>query len=243
MSLLKKNRRSGRTATAIIAAAGSSLRMEGRDKLFCELAGVPVLASTISCYENCADIDDIIVVCRKQSLADVYKLCDDMYFEKISAIIPGGSTRQLSVAAGIDSLPAGTSLIAVADGDRPFTLPGDISNCISAAQEYGAAALARPVTDTLKRVGKDRSVLFTVDRSEIYAVQTPQVFRAEEYKAALEKAMSSGLDYTDDCQLYEALGLKVVLVDAQNNNMKITTPDDLDLAQAYMIGLIGGSHL
>ena len=213
--------------TAVVAAAGSSARMEGQDKLLLILGEQPVLVHTLRALELCPYITEIVIVTREDRIVPVGQLCRDYAFSKVSKVIVGGDTRTASVLAGVREAEEGASLIAVHDGARPLVS----QSVILRARECGAAAPAVPVKDTLKQA-KDGVVTATPDRASLYAVQTPQVFEAALIRTALTKALEEGASLTDDCSAVERLGVGVALTRGDYRNIKITTPEDLAIGEA-----------
>lgn len=235
MSLLSmfdkfKNKRA--PCTAVIVAAGSSRRM-GQDKLFLPLAGIPVLARTLTQFELCGDIDEIIVVTREEKLLEVADLCKEYGISKATKILAGGQERMESSAAGVLQANRNSGYIAIADGARPLVTPELISRTVRAARDYQAVAPAVPVKDTIK-TAVDGVVTGTPDRSGLFAVQTPQVFEAALIKSALTKAVREGTPVTDDCSAVEAMNVAVHLIEGSQENLKITTREDLALAEALL---------
>ena len=217
--------------TAVVAAAGSSARMEGQDKLLLILGEQPVLVHTLRALELCPYITEIVIVTREDRIVPVGQLCRDYAFSKVSKVIVGGDTRTASVLAGVREAEEGASLIAVHDGARPLVSQSVLEQVILRARECGAAAPAVPVKDTLKQA-KDGVVTATQDRASLYAVQTPQVFEAALIRTALTKALEEGASLTDDCSAVERLGVGVALTRGDYRNIKITTPEDLAIGEA-----------
>lgn len=212
---------------AIILAAGNSTRMKSKmSKLLLEISGKTVIERSVNAFLGVSDIDEIIVVAREQDIEEFDGLLLD---ERISFVI-GGETRQQSVMNAVESIEQ-ADLIVVHDGARPLIKTEDIENTIRIAYEHKAAAVGVFVKDTIKVVDKDGFVESTPDRATLFAVQTPQIFDFELYKAAMKKAMEQGKDFTDDCQLIEFFGQRVKTVVGSYSNIKITTPDDIPLAE------------
>ncbi|MBQ7778480.1 MAG: 2-C-methyl-D-erythritol 4-phosphate cytidylyltransferase [Oscillibacter sp.] len=220
--------------TALVAAAGSSNRMGGVNKLLEPLDGVPVLARTLQALERAGRVDEIIVATREEDLAEIAHLCHTYGISKCKKVIRGGESRAHSVMLAALEAGTETELLAVQDGARPLVTPELIDDVIAAASRSGAAAPAVPVKDTIKRVREDGSVAATVERSSLRAVQTPQVFQADILKAALQSVFEQGLEVTDDCSAVEKLGKTVYLIEGDEANLKITTPMDLILAEAIL---------
>lgn len=212
---------------AIILGAGNGTRMKSeKSKLLLEIGSKTVIERSVEAFLSVSDIDEIIVVARAQDI-DIYsELLTD---ERISFVI-GGSTRQQSVKNAVETVDD-AHLIVIHDGARPLIKCEDIEKTIRAAEEFSAAAVGVFVKDTIKIVDKQGFVESTPDRSTLFAVQTPQIFDFDLYKNAMQKADEQGLDFTDDCQLVELCGGKVKMVEGSYSNIKITTPDDIALAE------------
>ena len=220
---------------AVIAAAGSSSRMGGTDKLTALLGGEPVLARTIRAVAAVPEVTEIVVVTRADRIEAVRELAAGI--PKVRQVVAGGATRQESVLAGVRALSGDCRLAAIHDGARPLVTREVFSRCIKAALEHGAATAAVPVKDTIKRAAPDGRVADTPDRSQLWAVQTPQVFDRARYLEAAGEALAEGCDFTDDCQLFEHKGWPVWLVRGDYRNLKLTTPEDFLAAGAYLEGL------
>ena len=218
--------------TAVVVAAGESRRM-GEDKLFLELDGVPVLAMTLSALNGCAVVDELIVVTREETIDKVGALRDRFALGKLTKIVIGGETRTESALAGVAAVDKRAKTICIHDADRPFVTEALVSETIDLAVIYGAAAPAIPVRETVKTARRG-AVLSTPDRETLYAVQTPQAFRAPIIKAALAKAAQDKTSYTDDCAAAEAIGAIPHLSAGDEDNIKLTTPGDLSLAHAIL---------
>lgn len=212
---------------AIILGAGNGTRMKSeKSKLLLEIGSKTVIERSVEAFLSVSDIDEIIVVARAQDI-DIYsELLTD---ERISFVI-GGATRQQSVKNAVETVDD-AHLIIIHDGARPLIKCEDIEKTIRAAEEFSAAAVGVYVKDTIKIVDKQGFVESTPDRSTLFAVQTPQIFDFDLYKSAMQKADEQSLDFTDDCQLVELCGGKVKMVEGSYSNIKITTPDDIALAE------------
>ena len=224
-----------RAVGAVIAAAGSSSRMGGRDKLAEPLDGIPVILRTLAAVEAVPEIREIVVVTREDRVEEDRRLLGQC--SRLRAVVPGGSTRQESVRNGVRALLPDCTLAAIHDGARPLVTPEVFARCIEAARSCGAATAAVPVKDTIKLADEAGRVLDTPDRSRLWAVQTPQIFDRERYLRAAEEAERRGLSCTDDCQLFEAMGWEVQLVMGDYRNLKLTTPEDFLAAGAYLEGI------
>ena len=232
---LKKMREKNRPrCAALVAAAGTSSRMGGTDKIMEPLDGIPVLARTLMALQAAQSVDEIIVATREDAMVEISHLCRTYGVTKCTKVVRGGETRVHSVfLAALEASPD-TKLLAVQDGARPLVTPELIDRVVTAAARCGAAAPAVPVKDTVKAVRSDGAVEQTLDRSSLRAVQTPQVFETAVLKAALQSALEANAPVTDDCSAVERLGKVVFLVDGDEENLKITTPVDLVLAEAIL---------
>lgn len=213
----------------VIAAAGSSQRMGGTDKLTALIGREPVLLRAIQPFQNCPLVGQIVIVTRSDRIAELGTLCRDRGLSKVTDITAGGDTRTESVLNGVRLLKRRYPLAAIHDGARPLVTSQIIEETILRAKDCSAAAPAIPVTDTIKVCDGDL-VTDTPDRATLYAVQTPQVFDRDLIEGALQKALSQGLTITDDCQAVECLGMHVHMTRGSARNLKITTPTDLILA-------------
>ena len=218
---------------AVIVAAGSARRMAGVDKIMADLGGEPLLVRTVRAFQETAVVKQIVIVTRPNLIGPVSAVCEAAGFSKVKAVITGGDTRQASVQLGLAAL-SGVRLAAVQDGARPLVTPELIDDVAEQAARCGAAAPAVAVKDTIKAVSAGDVVERTLDRSALRAIQTPQVFQADLLKAALQSALESGAEVTDDCGAVERLGKTVYLTEGDEANLKITTPTDLILAQALL---------
>jgi 2-C-methyl-D-erythritol 4-phosphate cytidylyltransferase len=219
--------------TAIIVAAGRSQRM-GFDKLLALLGDKPVLAHTIEAFERTASVSETILVARADRVPEFQELVRQNRFHKVRHIIPGGEQRQDSVRGGLERVSNASRFVAVHDAARPLVTPEQIERVFSCACEHGAAALAEPVTDTIKRADENRVVTGGVPRENLYAMQTPQIFEKNLLERAYAAIATDKLSITDEVSAVEHLGEKVVLVPNDEWNVKITYPRDLLLAQAAM---------
>lgn len=195
-------------------------------KLLLKINGKTVLERSVNAFLNISDVDEVIVVAREK---DIPAFSDILADERVSFVV-GGDTRQQSVMNALDVIDD-CELIIIHDGARPLIKSEDIENTIIAAKENKAAAVGVFVKDTVKVVDKNGFVVSTPDRSTLFAVQTPQIFDFELYRNAAQNAREKGLDFTDDCQLVESFNQKVKTVVGSYSNIKITTPDDIVLAE------------
>ena len=219
--------------TAIIVAGGSSRRM-GFDKTFALLGDRPVVAHSIAAFEATSCVDSIILVARAERITELREVIARCEFRKVAAVVPGGTHRQDSVSAGLSHLSEECRFVAVHDAARPLVTPGAIARVFEAARDRGAAALAAPVSDTLKRADADGFVYDSIDRERVYAMQTPQIFERELLLSAYERIAAEGLAITDEVSALQHFARRVVLVANEPANFKITYPDDLRLAEYVM---------
>ena len=216
--------------TAIFVAAGDSRRM-GFDKLFAAIAGKPVIAHTIRAFERASSVDGIIVVAREDRHHEIKTIVRDENFKKVRSIIPGGKHRQDSVRAGLDHLEGGANYVAVHDAARPLITTEQIERVFEQCRLHAAASLAEPISDTLKYADTEFFVAGPLDRHQLYAMQTPQVFERQLIEDAYQAVYTENASVTDEVSAVERLGRKVILVPNQELNFKITYPRDLALAE------------
>ena len=217
--------------SAIVPAAGMSSRMGGENKLFASLGGAPVLGRTVEALARSQRISEIVVAAREEDLLAVADICRAYVVGKPVKVVRGGQTRLESVMAALAECSESADLIAVHDGARPLVTVEIIDAAIEKAATAYAAAPAVPVKDTVK-VAWGGVVDHTPDRATLFSVQTPQVFDRDLLQAALQAARDSGAEITDDCSAVERLGKEVSLTEGSYENLKITTPVDLILAEA-----------
>jgi 2-C-methyl-D-erythritol 4-phosphate cytidylyltransferase len=219
--------------SAIIVAGGSSQRM-GFDKLLALLGDQPVLVHTLDVFERTSCVDEIILVGHGERVGKLQELVKSNEFQKVRAVVRGGKHRQDSVRAGLERLAPGAKHVAVHDAARPLVMPEQIERVFALAQQHGAAALAEPVTDTLKRADENRLVTGGVAREGLFAMQTPQIFSRDLLLSAYAGVVEKNLSITDEVSAVEHIGAKVVLVPNDEFNFKITYPRDLVLAQSVL---------
>jgi 2-C-methyl-D-erythritol 4-phosphate cytidylyltransferase len=216
--------------SAIIVAAGESRRM-GFDKLFATIAGKPIIAHTIRAFECADSVSEIIVVARENRHAELKTIVRDENCKKVRWIIPGGKRRQDSVRAGLNQLDAAARYVAIHDAARPLVTAEQIERLFEQCRIHGAAALAEPVNDTLKRADTDLVVAGSVDRNRLYAMQTPQIFERQLIEDAYRAIYAKNVSVTDEVSAVERLGRKVILVPNDDLNLKITYSRDLPLTE------------
>jgi 2-C-methyl-D-erythritol 4-phosphate cytidylyltransferase len=215
--------------SAILVAGGSSQRM-GFDKLFAVVAGEPVIAHPIRAFERATSVDEIVVVAREDRHDEIQKISRDKGFKKVLSIVPGGERRQDSVRAGLDRINRDAKYVAVHDAARPLITPKQIERAFAQCRVHGAAALAQPVNDTLKRADAELLVVGSVDRRQLYAMQTPQIFERKLIEDAYRAVYAENIWVTDEVSAVQRLGYKVALVLDDDFNFKITYPRDLPVA-------------
>lgn len=212
---------------AIIAAGGESRRMGSVDKVFAPLAGRPVLARVLDVCQRCPAIDEVVVVVGDKNVARCQQMVDQEKWSKVSRVCAGGLRRQDSVLAGLKAVES-CDWVVIHDGARPLLTEKLITDGLQAAQETGAAVAAVPVTDTIKLASDDRLVRETLPRETLWAAQTPQVFRFDIITEAYRQVAG---EVTDDAALVERMGRKVKLYMGSYENIKVTTPTDLLVAE------------
>jgi len=215
---------------AIIVAAGGSRRM-GFDKLFAPIAGKSVLAHSINAFERADSVTEIILVARPDRHDEVGEILYRENFKKVRSIVAGGEHRQDSVGAGLEGLDESARYVAVHDAARPLITPQQIERVYDVSRTHGAAASAEPVTDTLKRADVDLGVTGSVDRHQLFAMQTPQIFETKLLREAYRSVLDQNIVVTDEVSAVEWLGRKVALVVNEDFNFKITCPRDFLLAE------------
>jgi 2-C-methyl-D-erythritol 4-phosphate cytidylyltransferase len=217
---------------AIIVAAGRGERAGGgRAKQFREVSGTPIIIHTLSRFERCARVAEVVVVAPAGSAAETLALARQYGLAKVTRVVEGGRTRTESVLSGLGVVGAAAEVVAVHDGVRPFVTPDEIDCVVREAERTGAAILARPASDTIKEVEGGR-VVGTPERARLWRAQTPQCFRLDLLRRAYELAPNLGA--TDDSALVERLGVAVSVVEGGPHNIKITTPLDFALAEVML---------
>ena len=216
--------------SAIIVAGGSSHRM-GFDKLFAIIAGEPVLAHAMRAFDRATSVSEIIVVAREERHDEIRKLSGHAGLKKVHWIIPGGDRRQDSVRAGLSRMHRRATYVAVHDAARPLITPEQIERAFQQCRIQGAATLAHPVSDTLKRADADLLVVGSFDRNELYAMQTPQIFDRKLIEGAYRAVYEENISVTDEVSAVARLGHKIALVLNDDFNFKITYPRDLPIAE------------
>ncbi len=228
----KRKKEAGPSCSVVVVAAGTSSRM-GFDKVLAEVGGLPVIVRCLQSFQDAPNVNEVVVVTRTDLVPDVARLCQDYGLNKVVKVIRGGENRTQSARLGTLECDRKARLIAIHDGARPFVSVKVIEDAVAQAAANGAAAPAVPVKDTVKSA-RDGIVEQTLERSALYAVQTPQVFDGDLIRAALQKALDDGVELTDDCAAVERLGMKVVLTPGDERNIKLTTPTDLLIGEVLL---------
>ncbi|MFC5401628.1 2-C-methyl-D-erythritol 4-phosphate cytidylyltransferase [Cohnella soli] len=218
---------------AVVVAAGRGTRMGAADnKVYLKLGGRSLLARSLEAFERCAAVDSVVVVVSEGERERAAELVREEGFTKVVTIVPGGAERQMSVFEGLGALT--TDGVLVHDAARPLVTSAQIEACIRAAETHGSSALAVRVKDTIKVSDGKGSIVETPERSLLWSVQTPQAFSRLELIAAHRQAKEEGAAATDDAMLLERLGRKVAIVEGDYANIKITTPEDLPIAELLL---------
>lgn len=219
----------------IIVAAGKSERMgPDVDKAFLNLGTKPVLAYSILAFEKCHDIDGVILVVRKDRLESARAMAQMYGCAKVKRVVAGGTSRQMSVSNGLAHINDDVKIVAVHDGARPCVSPAYISEIIKTAKRYGSGVAATKITDTIKYVEKGFVISKTIDRTNLWSVQTPQAFRMDLLKKAFDVVKKKNLAVTDEASAVEAINEDVHLVPSTIPNIKITMADDLVVAATLL---------
>jgi len=215
---------------AIIAASGKAKRLGGISKQLFPLLGKPVSAYAIQAFEDNPLVSDIVVVCGAERVPDFQSMAKDFGFKKVRAVVAGGQERQDSVYNGMKACPP-CDIVAIHNGANPLVTQKEITDCINAAKETGAAVVGTRVKETVKRVGADMLVQETPVRAALWAIQTPQCIKFDIAMKAFEKALAEKFYGTDDAQLVERIGVPVKMVEGSYENIKITTLEDIVFAE------------
>lgn len=222
--------------TGIIPAAGSGKRMgaAGKNKVYLELGGMPILARTIAAFERCPLVDALLVAVREDEISYCRKeILERFGFQKVVRLIPGGKERQDTVAAALDAVAEEDGIVFVHDGARPLIDQETIKKLLEGILEHGAAVVGVPVKDTIK-IAAEGFIRETPERETLWAMQTPQGAEVKILKAAMEKAKAAGFYGTDEAVLLEKISKKVFIVAGKYDNIKITTSEDLVIGEALL---------
>lgn len=219
--------------SVVIVCAGNSTRMQGVNKILLPLGDRLVIGSAMTAFQQCESVSEIVIVAREQDIPEIRAEAERCGITKLAACTCGGATRQESVINGIRCTSSENSMIAIHDGARPLVKPEHIEKTIKDARVFGGATLGVPVKDTIKMVD-DGLITDTPPRKALYITQTPQVFRRRLYLEGVDFALEHDLDFTDDCQLVEAIGGKICMTTGEYTNIKITTPEDIRIAEVIL---------
>ena len=219
--------------SVVIVCAGNSTRMGGVNKILLPLGERKVIGVTMQAFQSCESVSEIIIVAREDDIPAIQAEAEAAGITKLAACTTGGYTRQESVFNGVRKISKESELVAVHDGARPLVKPEHIEKVIKDASVFGGATLGVPVKDTIKTVDGGL-IIDTPPRSSLYITQTPQIFKRRLYFEGIDFALEHGLDFTDDCQLVEAIGGKVAMTVGDYTNIKITTPEDIAIAEVLL---------
>ena len=207
--------------------------MGGVNKILMPLGDRLVIGVTMQAFQACGSVSEIVIVAREADIPAIKAEAEAAGITKLTACTVGGATRQESVINGVKQISKEAQLVAVHDGARPLVKPEHIEKVIKDASVFGGATLGVPVKDTIKTVN-DGLISDTPPRKFLYITQTPQIFKRQLYFEGIDFALEHGLDFTDDCQLVEAIGGKVAMTTGDYTNIKITTPEDIKLAEVLL---------
>ena len=216
--------------SVIIVCAGNASRMGGVNKILMPLKESTVIGVCMSKFQECPDIAEIIIVTKQENFQPIQEIAENLKITKLAHITEGGDTRQKSVMKGLKLISKDSAYIAIHDGARPLVKTEHISKVIKDARIFGGATLGVPVKDTIKIVD-DSLITDTPPRASLWITQTPQVFKRRLYFEAVDFSLEHDLDFTDDCQLVEAVGGKICMTQGDYTNIKITTPEDIQIAE------------
>ena len=219
--------------TVIIVAAGNSSRMNGADKQLLKIGSIPVIVRTLMAFESSKSVKRIILVTKEESVLEMQLMAERYMITKLSDIVCGGNSRQESVLNGFKRLSENDSAVIIHDGARPLVSDNIIRSVTDGLENHSAVTCAVKIKDTVKQVGENGKIIKTLDRNSLVAVQTPQGVRVKEYLKAIEKAGDIS-QFTDDTSIMEAAGFDVYTVEGSYKNIKITTPEDINLAESYL---------
>ncbi|MBE7037291.1 MAG: 2-C-methyl-D-erythritol 4-phosphate cytidylyltransferase [Ruminococcaceae bacterium] len=224
--------------SAVIVAGGSGTRAKVNvPKQFYEILNKPVLYYTVKKFCDCKQIDEIILVVPCDYLVYTSDFVKKLGLSKVTKITIGGKTRQESVLNGLGEADEKCTFVAVHDGARPFIDADTIKNCIEDAKKHNGAAVGKKCVDTLKKADENLIISQTVNREEIWQINTPQIFKKDILLNAHLRAKNEGIDATDDCALLERMGYKIKITPTEKNNLKITTHDDIKYMEAFLNGI------
>lgn len=223
----------------VITAAGKGTRMNlNKNKVYIPIEGVPIIARTVKVFNDCNLISNIILVVNRDDIPYCKQNIVDFYgFEKVKKIIPGGKTRQASVFNGLSEIENGCQIVVIHDGVRPFVREETIKESIYTAMDIGASCSSVPIKDTIKRSDSTKFVKETLNRENLWSIQTPQTFKVDLIMNAHKKAIEDNFIGTDDAILVERMGIPIKLIEGSYDNIKITTVEDLIIAKTMINNL------
>lgn len=229
------NSGTAKNVTAIITAAGKGTRMQSDiNKQYIEVAGIPVLARTVNVFQQCEQIDDIIIVVNEEDINFCRRNIVQQYnFSKVRSLVSGGAERQISVFKGLCAVGDNCGIVLIHDGARPFVTNKNVIDCINGVKNFSACGIGVRLKDTVKMSDEQDFVTDTPDRSRLWSIQTPQGFEYNLIKAAHDKAYQNGYVGTDDMVLVEMQGIPVKIIEGNYRNIKITTQEDLIIGEAF----------
>ena len=237
LKLFSKKESTKHPTSAVILAAGTGSRFgnELGKKQFREIAGIPALVLTLTAFEQCELIDEIVIVTGAEDIERCQNYVNEKKFAKVTHIVAGGADRQASAKLGFDAINPQSEFVAIHDAARCLVTPEIIAQTLKASFEHGAAVAAEPSRDTVKIATESGFAAETPDRSLVWLVKTPQCFLANMYRAAIYEAEQENFRATDDSQLVEKLGFKVKMVDCGSENIKLTYPIDARIAETIYL--------
>lgn len=221
--------------SVILACGGSSSRMGGNNKLLMKIGGLTVIERTILAFDDIEDVGEIIISCPENFKDDFYRNVTSV-FKKEIRFVAGGPTRQLSVANAFRACDPASRLVCIHDGARPLISEETIRLALADGEKYGSAIVCVPCKDTIKVSDGNGRIVETPPRNRLFSAQTPQVFTYDAYKEAVGFSETCGFDFTDDSQLLEAMGISTHITVGEYSNIKITTPEDIPLAEQLLGG-------
>lgn len=230
----EKKNRPFTSAVVLCAGIGQRFSVSGRTKQNAVILGIPVAVHTLLAFERCEIVDEVIVVVREEEIGIFEEYCARYPLAKVTQIIVGGATRQESSLKGFDAIDDRAGYVLIHDGARCLVTPEIIDRTVRAAYDFGAAAAAEKSRDTVKYSAENDYIEDTIDRDHVWLVKTPQVFLSNMYRAAAYTAKKDMASVTDDCMMAERLGFKIKLVECGSQNIKITYPEDIVLAEAIL---------
>ena len=241
MGLFRRKKKYMIACSALVVAAGQSSRMGGADKIMLPVDGIPVIIRTLQAVSACEHVQEIVVVTRSDLLVPMSEEIQSYGVGRVTKLIVGGSDRMESVHLGLQEISSEAEYVAIHDGARPFASPALIARTIEAAVKYNAAVPAVPLRDSIRQTEKGKN--HVVERENLRAVQTPQVFDVDLVRAAIVQAREEKLSFTDDCSAVEHLGMPIHLVEGEAQNIKLTHREDIAMAAGLAMAQSGALEL